>query len=144
MEINEIGSLKDYKQWLAMKNKKRNKYTGMTKEDKYVSCTCTLGHMHNSRDEKSYCNVLKYRKDAGDIKSFKVEVYYPFVINGHKICGHYVDFQVVNNDGTIHVEEYKGFETALWRIKKKLFKACYPDIEYKVIRKGDVNFNCIA
>ena len=130
--------IKEYKKWIEKKEKKRNKFTGRTKENKIITCKCHIGHIHNSRDESSWCNIVQLRQKQKEFKSFKVESYYPFVINGIKIGGHYVDFEIENHDGTIHVEEYKGFETSLWRIKHKLFKALYPNIEYRIIRKKDL------
>lgn len=38
-------------------------------------------------------------------------------------------------DGELHVvEEIKGHETAVWKLKRKLFEACHPYATLKVIR----------
>lgn len=98
------------------------------------SCRCSKGHIHQSRFEASYCDDLSVLEKAGEIKSYRTQVRYPLKINGQVICSHYVDFEVVDNQGNIKIHETKGMETEVWRIKRKLFEACYPDIEYITVR----------
>lgn len=43
------------------------------------------------------------------------------------------DFKYVENGKTI-VEDVKGFETASWKIKKKLFLETYPDLELRITK----------
>ena len=86
-----------------------------------------------SRGEAHYCDVLAYHKKCKEIKSYESQVKFSMDINGHHICNHYVDFLVVLPDGTKQVQEYKGVRTGIWQIKRKLFEALYPDIEYVVI-----------
>jgi len=95
-------------------------------------CKCLSGHYHDSRKEATHCNRLLADLQDGKIKSYKTQVSYALNINGHKICRHIVDFVVENNDGSIVVNEVKGFATKDWKIKYKLFEALYPDIEYHV------------
>jgi len=98
------------------------------------SCRCLKGHIHQSRLEARYCDSLFLLEKAGEIKSYRTQVRYPLEINGEVICSHYVDFEVVNKQGKLEVHETKGMETDIWRIKRKLFQACYPDIEYITVR----------
>ena len=70
---------------------------------------------------------------AREIKSYKTQVTYDLVVNGKRITGHRVDFEVENNNGSIEVHEFKGFATDVWVLKRKLFIALYPDIPYKTI-----------
>lgn len=116
-----------------MNRKKGAKSTGPRIKG-YRSCKCNAGHIHDSRGEAGHCNNLEYRKRAGDIKDYDQQTTFNFMINGKKICGHRVDFVVYGMDGRKWVEEYKGFETDVWKIKKKLFEALYPEIEYIVIK----------
>ena len=65
---------------------------------------------------------------------YEVEKQFDFYVNGKKICSHQPDFFITGKDGRQWVEEYKGFASPVWPIKKKLFEALYPQYEYKVIR----------
>lgn len=99
-----------------------------------ITCKCWADHIHDSRAEAAYCDQLNALKRAGKIKSYEIQKTFPLVVNGKTICTHRVDFVVTGNDGRIRVEEFKGFATRVWAIKKKLFEAVYPDIEYIVVK----------
>lgn len=105
------------------------------------SCTCNQGHLHDSRGEASYCNDLELLKKAGEIKGYENQVTFDLVVNGKTICEHRVDFLVTTNSGKKEVNEFKGFATDVWNLKRKLFEAVYPDIKYIVVRekKGGKN-----
>ena len=90
--------------------------------------------MHDSRAEAGYCNQLNVLEKSGEIKSYEIQKTFRLDVNGKHICNHRVDFLVTNKNGEVMVEEFKGFGTEVWRIKKKLFEACYPGIEYIVVR----------
>ena len=116
-----MSSIKLYKD--KLKTKYRN-----------VRSKCLSGHYHQSRGEAGHCNALLSDVQVKKIKSFECQKKYELRVNGFLICNHYVDFEIVHNDESISVDEYKGFETDLWRIKQRLFKVLYPDIFYKVIK----------
>lgn len=107
---------------------KGNKYNA----SKYV---CHQEHRHDSIAEAGYCDTLALLKKAGEIKDYRIQILYDLVVNGKKVCGHRVDFEVENNDGSLEVHEYKGFATAVWVLKRKLFIALYPNIPYRTITK---------
>jgi hypothetical protein len=94
---------------------------------------CLKGHTHASKGEANYCNELRLRELAGDIESYNTQITFDLKVNGIKICSHRVDF-VIKEGNKLIVEEFKGFETDVFKIKKKLFEAIYPKIEYKVIK----------
>jgi len=98
-----------------------------------TSCKCFEGHVHDSMGEAGYCNNLRFRVIAKDIKSYKSQVKYELRCNGELIANHYIDFEVILNNGNKEVHEYKGVRTAVWSIKHKLFKANYPKIPYIII-----------
>lgn len=100
----------------------------------YQSCRCHQGHIHHSRGEAGWCNNLELRKKAGDIADYETQVSYDFIVNGKKVCGHRPDFRVHGTDGSVWIEEYKGWGSEIWRLKKALFEALYPDIKYVVIK----------
>ena len=106
---------------------RRNKYRN-------TSCICQRKHIHQSIGEAGYCNQLDLLERAGEIKSYKSQVVYRFKVRGKHITTHIVDFVVTTKEGKIEVHEFKGFATVLWRVKMKLFEACYPKIPYIVVR----------
>lgn len=102
--------------------------------------SCLAKHWHQSILEADECSSLYLRQKAGEVISYEIQKRFEFVVNGHKICSHLVDFYVIYSDGSIAVVETKGMETELWRIKKKLFEACFPDIPYLVKRAKPNDF----
>lgn len=99
-----------------------------------TTCKCHSGHIHDSRGEAAYCDNLTLLIKAGEIQSFEIQKTYDLIVNGKKICGHRVDFVVVDKDGNTAIHEFKGFATEVWRIKHKLFEAIYPNLPYIVVR----------
>jgi len=108
--------------------RKGNKYNN-------TSCVCLIGkHWHQSRGEAGHCDYLSAQVQNKEIKSFEKQVKYYLCIGKAQITTHVVDFVVTGNDGSVWVEEYKGFATEIWGIKKRLFEALYPHIPYHVKR----------
>lgn len=107
---------------------KRNKYNA----SKYV---CRQEHRHDSIGEGNYCDTLALLKKAGEIKDYRIQILYDLIVNGKKVTGHRVDFEVEKNDGSLEIHEFKGFATAVWVLKRKLFIALYPDIPYITITR---------
>lgn len=108
-----------------------------SKPSKYgnISCKCSQGHIHKSRFEATVCNDLhiEYSKElkAGEVE-IETEKRFDFMVENVKICSHYMDFFLTFITGKEKAVEAKGLQTALWRIKKKLFEALYPEIEYEI------------
>jgi hypothetical protein len=101
---------------------------GMQKKGR-GSCTCNRGHKHHSRLEAGHCPIVHAMDDVVEVK---VQVNFPLVVNGIKICSHIVDFVQTFKDGHKEVVESKGFVNETWPMKHKLFVALYPDIKYNV------------
>lgn len=97
----------------------------------YKSCWCSQGHNHDSRAEARYCEQLALMKKAGEIDDYETQVRHNLEVNGKKVCSMIVDFKVYKDGGWYYVE-VKGFATEVWKLKHKLFKALYPDLEYIV------------
>ena len=109
----------------------RNRVFKYNNKKKY----CNAGHLHHSSGEARHCDDLQLLVKASEIKGFEIQKRFDFVVNGKKICSHYVDFLITTKEGLAVVQEYKGFETGEWKIKKRLFEALYPQIPYKVIKR---------
>jgi len=99
-----------------------------------MRCRCHSDHMHKSKFEASVCNTLRLRKLAGDIADYKSQPRFELKVNGKKVCNHYPDFLILNNNGSEEILEAKsdGTVTQLWRLKKALTEILFPDIPYKV------------
>lgn len=52
------------------------------------------------------------------------------VVNGKPICSHIVDFRVTLPDSREKFVETKGRPTDLWKLKRKLVQALYPEVPY--------------
>ena len=98
------------------------------------STKCLQGHYHPSMLEAKYCNELQAKKELGEIVDYTTQYKIDYMINGKKICSHYVDFWVEVEKNVFEAHETKGFETPLWRLKHKLFLALFPNIAYVVIK----------
>tara|TARA_R100000951_G_scaffold16512_1_gene12986 strand:+ start:3046 stop:3303 length:258 start_codon:yes stop_codon:yes gene_type:complete len=70
---------------------------------------------------------LKSLERAGNVKDLELQVRYNLVINDQKICAYVADFryQRLNKDDEWEeiVEDAKGVETDVFKLKKKMMKA---------------------
>jgi hypothetical protein len=80
---------------------------------------------YDSIKEADYAQELDLRVRAKDIKSWRRQIPIELKVGEYKICTYILDFEITHNDKTIEFIEIKGFETAIWRLKKKLFEAIY-------------------
>jgi len=112
-----------------------NKVMGRKSKYGNLTCQCNHGHIHRSRFEGKVCDELHYEYDK-QLKAGTAEITtekrFDFIIEGVKICSHYMDFLITFDDGKQLAVEAKGAVTAVWRIKKKLFQVLYPYIDYEI------------
>ena len=89
------------------------------------------GLRFDSKAEARRWSELLLLERAGKISALERQVAFPIVIGGVKICKYIADFvywQRGRNQRT--VEDVKGVETDVFRLKAKLVKVCYGiDIE---------------
>ena len=78
---------------------------------------------YDSVAEATRAASLDYLVAAGDILGWTRQVRFPLGSFEHVYV---VDFLVWHIDGTTHVEDVKGFETASFRTKKRLWKRYGP------------------
>lgn len=93
------------------------------------------GTVYASAFEARYAAQLDWRKKAGDIKDWSSQVTFHLKVNEQLICKYIIDFVIIHNDNSKEYIETKGFETRDWKIKRKLFKALYPQLNYKVVKQ---------
>jgi hypothetical protein len=100
------------------------------KRNKYGARKTTVdGITFDSKWEAQRWGELQAMERGGLVRDLERQVKYDIVVNGEKICRYIADFRykIVEDDGTTKdvVEDAKGFETADFKIKKKLMKAVH-------------------
>ena len=101
--------------------------------------TWMKGRVYDSKKEANRAFELEMLEKYGKIKNLQKQV--PFVLQegyvnkqGKKIrpITYIADF-TYEEDGKIIVEDTKGVETEVFKIKRKMLEYKYPDIEFRVL-----------
>lgn len=82
------------------------------------------GITFDSKKEARRWQELVLLERIGEIKLLERQVKFDIVVNGQKVCYYKADF-VYWKDGQRVVEDAKGMLTPMYRLKKKLVKACH-------------------
>ena len=82
------------------------------------------GIKFDSAAEGARYQILKAKEKAGLIKNLELQVNYPLIVNGLKICDYRADF-VYELGGKKIVEDVKGQLHDVFKLKYKLMFACY-------------------
>lgn len=98
------------------------------------------GHLFDSKKEAERYAELKLLARAGVIQGLQLQPVFTLQ-NGftdnkghrHRPITYRADF-CYQEDGALVVEDVKGFETDVFKIKKKLFMYKYPEIDFRVER----------
>ena len=99
------------------------------------------GRLYDSTGEADYSAELDFLKKAGEV--VKIEYQHPIVLKGIKgehITTYKIDFRVTFSSGLVEYHEFKGKETALWRVKWKLAASQYPDYVFVLVKKRGKRF----
>lgn len=91
------------------------------------------GLKFDSKAEAKYYGVLKMRKLAGEIDSFDCQVRFDLIVNGFNSGFYKADFVTYKNGERLEVIDVKGVATQVFRLKKKLMKACH-NVEIKEVK----------
>lgn len=103
-----------------------------SKSNKYSNKKASVdGIEFDSRKEARRYKELKLLEHSGKISDLQMQVTFTIEINGEKICDYRCDFQYCEN-GVLIVEDAKGYRTRIYKMKKKLMKACH-DIDIKEV-----------
>ncbi len=101
---------------------------GAGRTDKFtvcLSCESTNIYYFASQAEFRRYRDLKLLARAGRISDLQVQPSYPIEINGKKVTTYRADFIYTDSDGKAVVEDVKGVETDVFKLKKKLVEAFY-------------------
>ena len=98
-------------------------------------------------DQRTYNGVLYHSKAEAEkaaeldllvrfnvIKGWARQVRIPLHVNGVVICHLVADFELRHQDGSVELIEVKGHETDVYKLKRKMFAAEYPDRKYTVVK----------
>ena len=114
-------------QFKKLTKKRQNKYNAEIVEYN--------GRKYDSKGEAEYAMKLDWRKKAGEIKAIYPQFPIKIVVGSVFICQYVIDFKIELKNGLFEYHEYKGCETDTWKLKWKLVKALYPELNFKLIKK---------
>lgn len=96
------------------------------------------GIWFDSQKEANRYSELRLMQRAGIVK--EIELQPRFLLQDGYHCGqtnrwirkmeYVADFRITYADGRVVVEDVKGFKTAIYRMKAKMFRAKFPDVEF--------------
>lgn len=82
------------------------------------------GILFDSQREARRYRELKMLERIGELTDLELQPSFPIEVSGVKICTYKADFRF-KHFGKEVVEDAKGVKTPVYRLKKKLVKACY-------------------
>jgi|MDTB01.2.fsa_nt_gb hypothetical protein len=91
------------------------------------------GYVFDSKLEAARYKFLRELETAGAVSDIEVHPPFPCFVEGKKICLYKADFKYKNAQGEEVVEDTKGIQTDVFKLKKKLVEALYPGLEIQVI-----------
>ena len=91
------------------------------------------GIMFDSKKEAKRYSELKLLEKAGQIHNLELQPKFECIVKEKKICTYRADFSyfdkfqrgVLGQEGTMVVEDVKGFITPVYRLKKKLVEVLF-------------------
>lgn len=133
-------SEEDYEQYKKGKASGKMKKIVQSKNKYNATKTTVDGIKFDSIGESRRYSELKLLERAGAISELELqprfELQPSFKKNGKTIRAitYTADFKYINNKGKIVIEDFKGFETRDFKIRKKMFEYRYPELSLKVIK----------
>ena len=84
-----------------------------------------------SKKEALHYLDLLFLEKADQLRDLELQPKFALVVNNKKICSYVADFQYVDcESGKTIVVDTKGHKTPEYKIKSKLFRALYPELEH--------------
>ncbi|KQV31125.1 DUF1064 domain-containing protein [Rhizobium sp. Root1204] len=94
------------------------------------------GYCFDSIAERDHYIDLKVRERLGEISEIDRQHPYELWVNGLMVCIYKADFRYWDHrTKRRHVIDVKGVETDVFKLKRKLMRACY-GIEIEVVKNG--------
>lgn len=118
MHVPERMTVEEARKYLSPKKNKyhnrRTEYNGRM-----------FDSAHEARTAQELDNLRKAALPADRVVDVQYQVPFPIVVNGEKICRYEADFVVTYADDHVQVIDAKGVRTDIFKLKKKLVKACH-------------------
>jgi len=92
------------------------------------------GHKFDSKMEYRRFVELELLEKSKQIKDLKVHPRFPIIFHMKKVCDVMGDFEYMEN-GQWVVEDVKGIDNAVSRLKRKLVCLQYPSVNWRLIKK---------
>lgn len=111
------------------------------KPSKMRNVKCEVdGHRFDSIMEAKRYTYLRLLERAGEITDLVLQPRFMLLekAKGRRAIVYVADFMYTER-GRVIVEDVKGFETATFRMKRKMFLARYPDLDFRIIRKDNLH-----
>jgi hypothetical protein len=83
------------------------------------------GHKFASKKEARRYQELRLLERAGEIVSLKLQPRFDLYVKDQKVCAYVGDFSYFRGGKQLVVEDAKGFKTDVYKLKRKLMKACH-------------------
>ena len=98
----------------------------MAKRSKYGNIKVThFGHTFDSKKEGNRYLTLLEKEQKGQITDLVLQPRFDMIVNGVN-CGFYkADFGYVDSTGATVIEDVKGVQTAVFKLKRKIVEALY-------------------
>lgn len=107
----------------------KSKYNNRQVKDDGITFASKLEH-------RRYCE-LKLLQQANKIEGLQVHPRFAAIINGVKVCSIVLDFQYFDKvTQSLIYEDTKGFIPPISRLKFKLLKALFPEVDLRLIFDG--------
>lgn len=113
-----------------------SKYHTAQKEDRTLD-----GILFASKLEMTRYGQLKLLQNGEQIKRLELQPRFVIArgIQGHRTAYYVADFKYFDcKTSTEVVEEVKGYETQIYRLKAHLFKLNYPEFDFRVLFPEDI------
>ena len=113
-----------------------SKYKAQKRKNKMnATRVCVDGIFFHSKDESIRYGYLRLLEKAGEIKDLELQPKFTIFINNIKVCDVILDFKYFSLlDNQLHYEDFKGYDTDMSRLKRKLVEAQY-NIKVEVVKK---------
>lgn len=95
--------------------------------------TVINGTRFHSKGESRRFLELQLLEKAEKISNLKLQVTFPLIVNGVEVATYKADFTYIENSKLV-IEDYKGFQTDIFKLKWKILKAMMIDSKDVIFR----------
>lgn len=107
----------------------------MRKPNKYRAVpTHVNGIRFASKAEARRYGELRLLERAGKIKDLVCQHRIRCLVNDLQVCDYVADFTYRDERGMARIEDVKGVQTPVFRLKKKLVEALHPGLTIELVR----------